>query len=584
MLKGLKKQLCQRILADDAFRDCAPVVQDAFDKSRLDPPPAGQPGDVATNVAFLMAKPLKQSPLQVAEALKAVFQGHELVDFVSIAKPGFLNLSLKFEAWQDTLKTILQKKEAFGSSTVGAGKKVNVEYVSANPTGPLHLAHGRGAVVGDALARLLAQAGFEVTREFYVNDAGEQIKVLAQSLYARYQEAITGKPVDLPPGCYPGEYLKEVAAALIQADGDKWMKTSEDQWMPALGDFGIQFLLGDIKKTLGRLGISYDVFTSEKGLHDRDMLRRAIDVLDSKGLVYKGTLPPPKGKAQQDWVPQELTLFKASAFGQKEDAPLLKEGDVPTYFGGDVGYHQDKLDREFDQLVNVWGADHAAHVGRLAAAVQALSGQKGVLHTVLCQIVHVMKDGQPFKMSKRAGTFILLDDLLDEVGPDVLRFMLISKTTTAHMTLQVEELVKTSQDNPVFYVLYAYARGCSVMRAAEEIWGKDAVGTLGDADLAALKTATAAFPLMQKLAFWPMVLEGAALAFEPHRITIYLQEVARAFHALWSQGKTNTTMRFIQEDNPSTSRAFLALVQAMLYILQQALGIIGVPPRQELFA
>lgn len=552
-----------------------------FSLSRVqcDVPPEGMEGDIATNAAFVLAKPLKQSPRDIAIILKTHFEKHPAVQAVHIAGAGFLNLTLTPTFWHGILKNVLAAQGAYGKGTWGARCRVNVEYVSVNPTGPLHIGHGRVAVVGDVVANLLSTSGFDVTREYYVNDAGEQVATLARSLHLRYREA-HGERMTIPAGCYPGDYLIPVAEALKNAEGDRWLQVPEAEWMPVFCKFAVAHLMNVIKKSLATLGIHQDVFTSEKALYERGVAEQALRVLHQKNLIYTGTLPPPKGKNVQDWKPEPLTLFKATALGEAQDVALKKSDGQYTYFAGDVAYHKDKLDRGFDWLINVWGADHAGHVGRLKASVKALSDKDVQLDFILSQMVRVVKDGAEMKLSKRAGNMEYLDDVVEACGADVLRFLMVARSVDTHLTLDMDAVRETSKENPVFYVHYAYARGCSVKRAAQELWG-DKIKSLQEAKWEKLARSSEQ-KLIQKMAFWPLCVKAAAEALEPHRIVTFLYDLSAHFHALWSEGAKDTTLRFLQEKDAELSIARLALIQGMIYILEEGLGILGVTPRETL--
>ena len=483
----------------------------------------------------------------------------------------------------DIVPSVLKEAGRFGRGTWGAGQSVNVEYVSANPTGPLHIGHGRIAIVGDIIANLLDAVGFKVTREYYINDMGAQVDVLARSVYRRYVEACGQSVANFPEEGYPGDYLIPIAHALKDRDGQAWLDKSADQWMPIFKDFAIQEMMADIRASLKRIGIHLDVFSSEKSVCERGLFEKAKDILSEKDLVLRGTLPPPKGKKADDWKPVELLLFKASLMGEPQDAALQKPDGSLTYFGGDVAYHQDKLSRDFDRLINIWGADHAAQVGRLRSAVNVLSGHRVDLSFVLCQMVHVLKDGEPLKMSKRAGNYVCLDDVVTDVGADVLRFIMVTRETNAQLTFDVDTVTKTSTDNPVFYVHYAYARSHSVLRAAQEMFGQDFVAR--DSALKAdlfLLTSEPEQALIQKMAFWPDCVEGAAQTLQPHRIATFLINLAGDFHKLWSQGHHHTTLRFLEKDAPAVSSGPVALIIALQDVLKAGFDILGIDVRERL--
>ena len=582
----LVKSLVEGALAEKTDLELSTDAREALlMRINVEPPPKDKPGHIATNAAFILAGTLQMPPPQVAAWLQPFFAACDTVKTVTIAGGGFVNLTLHTAYWQHLVRTVLQQKETFGCTLWGKGRALNVEYVSTNPTGPLHIGHGRIAVVGDVLANLYAATGFKVTREYYINDAGEQIATLARSLYARYLEALGHNNDGVPEGCYPGEYLKKVALDLIEQHGDMYVKAPASVWQPLCGDFAVNAMMADIKQTLQHLRIHHDLFVSEKALVENGLPDKMLHKLQKRDLVYEGTLPPPKGKDVKDWTPETLTLFKASAFGVPADAPLKNAQGKLTYFGGDVTYHKDKLNRGFDHMVTVWGADHGGHVARLQAAVEVLSGHKNRLKVVLCQMVRVLQGGQPLKMSKRAGQMVSLDELCEAVGPDVLRFMLLTQTQGTHLTLDIEDMLKTSNENPVFYVLYAYARAHSVMRAATETWS---AADLDDARLLEAEIAPIlkgkTLELVRHLAFWPACVEGAARAAEPHRLTTYLIELARLFHGLWSRGKKETTLRFLHTDDKALSLQWLAILRAMMTVLAHGCAILGIEPREQMFS
>ncbi len=555
----------------------------SLDGVTCDLPPKGAEGDIATNAAFILSRTLSLSPRDTAHLLMPVLSASPYVTEVNVAGPGFLNLTLNDTFWADTVRAILSQGDAFGHGVWGAGQSVNVEYVSANPTGPLHMAHGRVAVVGDVLANLFEASGFDVTREYYINDRGVQVDKLARSLYMRYRE-ICGVPCEtILEGAYPGAYLIDIARDLYARDGRRWLDQDESAWLPPFKAFAMSALMAMIRHTMDVVGIKHDVFVSEQDLFDRGLFEKVKATLEAHQLTAIDALPPPKGKKAEGWTAEPLLLFKATKLGEPQDAPLCKSDGSPTYLGGDLAYHKDKLSRRFDYLVNVWGADHASQVGRLKAAVDVLSEGKADLSFVLCQIVHVLKGGKPVKMSKRAGSYVELEDIVQDIGADVLRFMMVSREHTTHLTLDIDVVKETSSNNPVFYVHYAYARGHSVLKEAQKIWGREIADTshLRKADLDLL-CADGEQALIKKMAFWPACVEGATRAREPHRITTFLTEIATRFHSLWSQGNQDTTLRFLREDDSDVSLARLALVQSMLYVLASGLAILGITPKETL--
>ncbi|TGW14753.1 arginine--tRNA ligase [bacterium NHP-B] len=582
-LSALGRETCDFDLASDHPLRSLARTDLSLAEVTCELPPKGTEGDIATNVAFILSRRLSLSPRDTAHLLVPVLSASPYVEEVSVAGPGFLNLTLKEGFWADTVRAILSQEKTFGHGVWGAGQSVNVEYVSANPTGPLHMAHGRVAVVGDVLANLFEASGFDVTREYYINDRGVQVDKLARSLYMRYCEVCGVSCETVLEGAYPGAYLIDIAQDLYARDGRTWLDKDESAWLSPFKAFAMSALMAMIRHTMDVVGIKHDVFVSEQDLFDRGLFDEVKASLDAHQLTAIDTLPPPKGKKAEGWTAEPLLLFKATKLGETQDAPLCKSDGSPTYLGGDLAYHTDKLSRQFDLLINVWGADHASQVGRLKAAVDVLSEGKADLSFVLCQIVHVLQGGKPVKMSKRAGSYVELEDIVQDVGADVLRFMMVSREHTTHLTLDIDVVKETSSNNPVFYVHYAYARGHSVLKEAQKIWGHDVTHTsrLKKARLDLLCT-KGEQDLIKKMAFWPACVEGSTRAREPHRITTFLTDVATRFHSLWSQGNQQTTLRFLREDDPDVSLARLALVQAMLYVLASGFAILGITPKETL--
>jgi arginyl-tRNA synthetase len=500
-----------------------------------------------------------------------------------IAGPGFINLSLEPAFWHRQLKEIVETGPAYGDSEMGRGKAVNVEYVSANPTGPLHVAHARGAVVGDALASLLEKAGYNVTREYYVNDAGAQVDTLARSAYLRYREALGEEIKDIPEGFYPGEYLIPVGEALAKRDGDQWRDVDEDAWLPVIRSFAVAMMMDGVCEDLASLGVEPDVFTSESVLVEKGTVDAVIKHLEDKGLIYTGVLEPPKGKAPDDWEPRPQKLFKSSEFGDELDRSVKKSDGSWTYFATDMAYHLDKFQRGFKTMIDVWGADHGGYVKRMKAAVEAVTDGDGVLEVKLCQMVHLKKGGKPVRMSKRAGTFVTLRYLINEVGRDVVRFMMLTRKNDSQMEFDLEKALEQSRDNPVFYVHYAHARCRSVMRNAAEQLGdkKIAPEALAGADLGLLAD-TAELGVIKVMAAWPRIVENAAEVHEPHRVAYYLNDLATLFHALWNKGNDDARLRFFQSDNEGLTLARLALVQGVATVIASGLQVFGVSPVEEL--
>jgi arginyl-tRNA synthetase len=543
-----------------------------------EPPRDAAHGDIATNAAMVLSKAAGKKPREIADAL--LLHLKKIPDVVdgSVAGPGFINLKLTDSFWRARLADCLKEGIAYGDSAMGKGHKVNVEYVSANPTGPLHVAHARGAVVGDALANLLLKAGYDVTKEYYINDAGAQVDKLGQSTYLRYKEALGQEIGAIPEGLYPGEYLKDVGAAIAKRDGDRWVGKPEAEWLPEMRGFAIAFLMSEIKQDLETLGVHIDVYSSERALVESGAVDRAFDDLTRQGLIYQGRLEPPKGKAPDDWEDREQTLFRATQFGDEVDRPLKKSDGGWTYFANDIAYHHDKYRRGFADMIDIWGADHGGYVKRMKAAVSAITGKQGELDVKLCQLVRVMKNGELVRMSKRAGTFVTLRDLLDEVGPDVVRFTMLTRKNDASFDFDLVKATEQSRENPVWYVQYCHARSRSVMRQASAagiaVEGLDSVplDRLGDAGELAL---------IRLIAQWPRQVEAAATAHEPHRIAFYLYDLAAAFHAHWNRGKEDN-VRFVVEGDAELTRARLALVQAVGFVIESGLKVFGVTPVEEM--
>ncbi len=548
-----------------------------FANVAVEPPRDPAHGDMATNAAMVLAKPAGLKPRDIADALAAKLTADDRIDSAEVAGPGFLNLRLDAGVWGAVVKAALTNAD-FGKSTLGAGQKINVEYVSANPTGPLHVGHTRGAIFGDALASLLAYAGYDVTREYYVNDGGGQVDVLARSVYLRYLEA-HGQAVTFEDGTYPGDYLIAAGEALKDKVGDAYLGQGEDVWLADVRSFATDQMMELVRADLASLGIHMDKFFSEKSLYGTGRIEEAIADLKSKDLIYWGTLKPPKGKLPDDWEPREQWLFKSTEFGDDEDRPVQKGDGAWTYFAPDIAYHFDKVSRGFDGLIDVFGADHTGYVKRMKAAVAALSGGKVPLDIKLAQIVRLFKNGEEFKMSKRAGTFITVQDLVDEVGKDVARFIMLMRKNDTPFDFDFTKVTEQSKDNPVFYVQYANARVHSVLRKAGEA-GID-VSSLDTADMS-LAEHPAELALAAKLAEWPRVVDVAARSNEPHRIALYLYDLASDLHGLWNRGNDDASLRFLQEDNIPASQAKIALIKAVSVVISHGLGILGVTPAEEM--
>ena len=545
----------------------------------VEPPRDAAHGDMATNAAMVLAKPAAMKPRDIAEALAEKLTADPRVDVAEVAGPGFLNLRLAPAVWQGIITAALTS-DGFGRSDMGRGQKVNVEFVSATPTGPLHVGHTRGAVFGDALASLLDFAGWDVTREYYINDGGAQVDVLARSVYLRYLEA-HGQEVAFPDGTYPGDYLIDTGKALKAKVGDAYIDQPEAVWLDDVRSFGTEAMMELIRIDLASLGVEMDLFYSEKSLYGTGLIEAAIKDLDSKGLIYKGTLEPPKGKLPEDWEPREQTLFKSTDFGDDVDRPIMKSDGSWTYFAPDIAYHYDKVQRGYDQLIDVFGADHGGYVKRMKAAVSALSGGKVPLDVKLAQLVKLYKNGEPFKMSKRAGTFITVRDVVDAVGKDVTRFHMLTRKNDAPLDFDFDKVTEQSKDNPVFYVQYAHARIASVLRKAVEAGIVVDDTTLAGADLSGL-THEAELKVAQKVAEFPRLIEIAARTNEPHRIAFYLYEMASEFHALWNRGNDDTSLRFLQDGDSSATQSKIALIRAVAVVISSGLGILGVTPADEM--
>ncbi|TMM54838.1 arginine--tRNA ligase [Sulfitobacter sabulilitoris] len=551
-----------------------------FDNVTVEPPRDPAHGDMATNAAMVLAKPAGRKPRDIAEALAGALAQDDRITAVDVAGPGFLNLRLSDALWQGVVGAVLSEGTDFGRGTLGQGRRVNVEYVSANPTGPLHVGHTRGAVFGDALASLLDFAGYEVTREYYINDGGAQVDVLARSVYLRYLEA-HGQVVAFPDGTYPGDYLIEVGEALMRAVGERYVDEDEGVWLAEVRDFATEAMMDLIRADLKALGVEMDVFYSEKSLYGTGKIEAALEDLKSKGLIYEGVLEPPKGKTPEDWEPRQQTLFKSTAHGDDVDRPVMKSDGSWTYFAPDIAYHYDKVQRGFDMLIDVFGADHGGYVKRMKAAVSALSDGRVPLDIKLTQLVKLFKNGEPFKMSKRAGTFVTLRDVVDQVGPDVTRFVMLTRKNDAMLDFDFDKVLEQSRENPVFYVQYAHARVASVMRKAAEAGIAVDDATLTGADLALLDH-EAEIAMARKLAEWPRLVETAARSNEPHRVAFYLYELAGDFHGLWNKGNDVPGLRFLQEDDVAASQAKIALARAVAVVIAAGLGILGVTPAQEM--
>ena len=559
-----------------------PILEDIlpkgtdFSKVVVEPPRDASHGDLATNAAMVLSKVAGANPRELAGKIAEKVEALDSISAVEVAGPGFINIRMEPAFWGSFLTELLNQGVAYGKSQSGAGAKVNVEYVSANPTGPLTVGHARGAVVGDVLANLLETAGYDVQREYYMNDAGNQVKVLGESAFLRYREALGEDIGEIPAGCYPGEYLKEVGAKIADEDGDKWL-TQED-YLDHFKSRAIVMMTEEIKADLKDMGISHDLFYSEKSAVESGKVEAALQALTDLDLIYQGILEPPKGKKPEDWEEREQTLFASTRFGDDVDRPLKKSDGSFTYFANDIAHFYDIFMMGYPTLINVVGADHGGYVKRAVAAVSAISESKADLSLPLCAIVNVFDNGQPVRMSKRAGTYITLRDVLDRVGPDVLRFIMLTRKSDQTLDSDFTKVTEESKDNPVFYVQYAHARCRSVLRNAQEKFGSlefdkvDFSVLSEDAELNVIKT----------LSHWPRMVEISAAAREPHRIAFYLQDLAAVFHSWWSTGNADASKRFLIDDDQELSLARVALVQCVAHVIASALGVMGVVPLEEL--
>ena len=550
----------------------------------VEPPRDPSHGDVSTNVAMVLAKPAKMKPRDLAEKILQKLEDDD-VEVAEIAGPGFINLRLAKSFWPELLQSVLDLEKNFGRSDIGKNEPVNVEYVSANPTGPMHIGHCRGAVFGDALSNLLDFTGFDVTREYYINDAGAQVEVLAESAYLRYREALGEKIDAIPEGLYPGEYLIPIGKAIAEKYGNKFHNAEKSEWLPTFKEEAIKANMEMIKDDLAALKIKHDVFFSEKSLMngETDSVAETIKWLEDQGIVYEGRLDPPKGKLPDDWEDREQTLFKATDFGDDVDRALIKSDGSYTYFASDMAYHKDKYDRGFKSMINVWGADHSGYIKRMSAAVKALTANQGDLDVKICQLVNLLRAGEPVKMSKRAGTFVTLREVVDEVGSDSVRFMMLYRRNNDVLDFDFEKVLDESKDNPVFYVQYAHARIFSVFRNTHSVFpeiGEEAQN-ISDANLQLLEFEEE-INLIKKLGTFPRLVEQAAVTHEPHRVAFYLYDLASDFHAIWNRGKEVPQLRFINEDDRELTIARMALIKGVATTLGSGLEVLGVKPKKEM--
>lgn len=541
-------------------------------------------GELATNAAMILAKPAGVSPLVLGEKIAAILTKNSNIQSAICLAPGFVNMVLHASVWQEIVATILASGTTFGQSSIGQKIPVNVEYVSVNPTGPMHAGHARVAIVGDVLANLLAKAGYEVTREFYINDAGGQVDQLARSVYIRYQQAL-GLDVEEPgDGLYPGDYLIPVGQMMADRYAKKWLHVPEDQWLSIFRKDSVAAMMALIRNDLEHLGVHHDRFSSESEIAGDTEIRATVAQLDELGLIYTGVLEAPKGKTPDDWEPRPQLLFKSTAFGDDTDRPLQKSDGRWTYFAADVAYHAHKIGRGFKILCNIWGADHGGYIRRIQSAVSALTAQKVSLEILICQMVQLVAGGEALKMSKRAGTFVTLQDMLARVGKDVVRFIMMTRKNDAFMDFDFEKVQEQTKDNPVFYVQYAHARACSVRRQLRTLHPNFLEDKTTLNDVLNLLTAPSELALIRRLADWPRQIEAAARAREPHRIAFYLYEVAADFHMLWSKGKEDAALRFIFSEQPELTRARTALVEAARIVLASGMDVLGVTALEELRA
>ncbi|KPB01508.1 arginine--tRNA ligase [Ahrensia marina] len=546
----------------------------------VEPPRDPSHGDIATNAAMVIAKQVGENPRALAEKIVSILDQDADIVETSIAGPGFVNLRISNEFWLNQLKLMADESAQYGRSNVGGGKKVNVEFVSANPTGPMHVGHCRGAVIGDTLANLMKFAGFDVVKEYYINDAGVQIDVLARSVMLRYREALGEAIGDMPEGLYPGDYLVPLGEALAEQYGETLKEKSEEDALAIIKDAAIDAMMKLIREDLAALNVHHDVFFSERTVHEDNAtkIKAALNDLTLKGHVYRGTLPPPKGQLPEDWEDREQVLFRSTEVGDDIDRPLVKSDGSYTYFAADVAYFVDKFERGFEEMIFVLGADHGGYVKRMEALARAVSDDSVELTVLLCQLVKLLRNGEPVKMSKRAGQFVTLRDVVDEVGRDPVRFMMVYRKSSEPLDFDFAKVTEQSKDNPVFYVQYASARCYSVFRQAQE----QIPGISADLELLHMLDDESEIALVRKLAEFPRIVEAAAMAQEPHRIAFYLYELANSFHGHWNKGNDNEHLRFVKVNNPQLTSARLGLVQGVLNVLRSGLEILGVDAPEEM--
>ena len=574
----------------DEFSHTTKLSKINLDAITVELPRESDHGDMATNAAMILARPFSLKPHIIAEKIVDRLVQCPQISSAEIAGPGFINLRIETSVWYSVLENVLQLGQSFGSTDLGKQQAVNIEYVSANPTGPLHVGHARGAVFGDVLANLLSKVGYVVTKEYYVNDAGSQVGSLARALHYRYlqvlglkseadfQEAVSASQIE-----YGGKYLLEVAQSLVDLDGQKWADVKEEHWLEPLKEFAIKEIIGLIRDDLEALGVSMDIFTSEKDLVESGLVDTAISSLESKGLVFTGCLEAPKGQRSDKWEPRPQLLFKSTQFGDDVDRPLQKSDGSWTYFASDIAYHHVKLERGFSSMINIWGADHAGYVKRMQASVQALSDSSASLDVKLCQLVHLFDNGEPVKMSKRTGSYVTLQELIEAVGRDVVRFFMLTRKNDAQLEFDFAKVTEKSRENPVFYVQYAHARIHSVLRNAAEFLSEEALSrvSLIKADFS-LCSDESELALIKSLGAWPRVIESAAIKHEPHRLAFYLYELSSEFHALWNRGNDNSELRFLVKGNDQLCTARIALITAVSDVIAEGLDIFGVEPVIEM--
>ena len=561
-------------------RDIVKIDQNLIN---VEPPRDKGHGDVATNVAMIFSKKLSIKPRDLAIKICNELDRNDEVSAVEVAGPGFINIKLVDEVWFKSLHFILKSGKDYGSSTLGTGKKINIEYVSANPTGPLHAAHARGAVVGDALALLLRKTGHEVCKEYYINDAGSQVDILGQSTFLRYKEVLGDDSIVIPDGHYPGAYLKDIALEIVEKDGDKWLSKSVEERLDAFRKYSVQMMMEKVKVDLNSLGIEMDIFSSEQSLIQSGRVDGVLKILEERELLYEGVLDPPKGKQSENWISRPQRLFKSTLFGDDVDRAIQKTDGSWTYFASDIAYHYDKYKRGFTEMIDIWGADHGGYVKRMQSAVNAVTFNEAKLDVKICQIVHMLRDGKPVRMSKRSGDFVTIEDVVKAVGKDVIRFIMLTRKNDQVLEFDFDKVVEQSRDNPVFYVQYAHARCCSVLRNAD-------IGNNGGSfeksnfcnNNLSLLTDENELNVIKILTNWPRIIQGAAKAHEPHRIAFYLSDLAAAFHSLWNKGKEDEKLRFIIEDDKKLSSARLSLIKAIAIVIASGLEVIGIEAAEEL--